>query len=87
MRDSIPAEPYSYQQAPQNGSDTLSDEMVLTRLHQTHQKEIKMGQLAQRYGTAKVKSYGARLVKDHTTADQKVTAAAKKLGISTMSAM
>ncbi|HJS44583.1 MAG TPA: DUF4142 domain-containing protein [Gemmatimonadales bacterium] len=87
MRDSIPAQPNSYKQAPQDGFETLSDEMVLTRMHQTHQKEIKMGQLAQRNGSAKVKSYGARLVKEHSAADQKVTAVAKKLGISTTSAM
>lgn len=87
MRDSILAQSNSYQQAPQDSSETLSDEIVLARMHQTHQQEIKMGQLAQRNGSAKVKSYGARLVKDHTAAEKKVTAVAKKLGFSTMSAI
>jgi putative membrane protein len=52
---------------------------VLGKLHQSNQKEIEMGKLAQKNGQSKaVKAYGKTLVKDHTMADKKVTALAKK---------
>jgi putative membrane protein len=52
---------------------------VLGKLHQSNQKEIEMGKLAQKNGQSKdVKAYGKTLVKDHTLADKKVTALAKK---------
>jgi putative membrane protein len=52
---------------------------VLGKLHQSNQKEIEMGKLAQKNGQSKdVKAYGKTLVKDHTTADKKVTSLAKK---------
>ena len=61
----------------------LSDEAVLMRIHHTNLLEIRAGKLAQRNGgTAKVKAFGARLVRDHSAADQKVMALAKKLNIS-----
>lgn len=40
-----------------------------------------MGKFAQKNGTAKVKTYGAMLVKDHTAANKQVKALAKKKGI------
>ena len=61
---------------------TLSDNMVLMKMHRTNQMEIRVGRLAQSHGSsAKVKSFGARLVRDHSASDQKVVALAKKLGI------
>jgi putative membrane protein len=52
---------------------------VLGKLHLSNQKEIEMGKQAQANGTAKeVKAYGKTLVKDHSAADKKVTALAKK---------
>ena len=52
---------------------------VLGKLHQSNQKEIEMGKMAQKNGTSKeVKDFGKTLVKDHTAADKKVTALAKK---------
>lgn len=63
-------------------STQLSDDAVLMRMHHTNMLEIRAGKLAQRNGTAKVKAFGARLVRDHTAADGKVVALAKKLGIS-----
>jgi putative membrane protein len=52
---------------------------VLGKLHQSNQKEIEMGKLAEKNGQSKeVKAYGKTLVKDHTAADKKVTALAKK---------
>jgi len=60
----------------------LNDELVLRQIHQTNLKEIQAGQLAQRNGSsAKVKEFGARLVRDHQAADKKVVALAKQFGI------
>jgi putative membrane protein len=52
---------------------------VLGKLHLSNQKEIEMGKQAQQNGQSKdVKAYGKTLVKDHTAADKKVAALAKK---------
>jgi putative membrane protein len=52
---------------------------VLGKLHQSNQKEIAAGKLAQKSGTSRqVKDYGKMLEKDHTAADKKVTALAKE---------
>jgi putative membrane protein len=52
---------------------------VLGKLHASNQKEIEMGKLAQKNGQSKdVKTFGTMLVKDHTDADKKVSALAKK---------
>ena len=52
---------------------------VLAKLHQSNQKEIAMGKLAQKNGQSKeVKNYGKTLVKDHSAADKKVLGLAKK---------
>ena len=52
---------------------------VLPKLHQSNQKEVEMGKLAQKNGQSKeTKSFGAMLVKDHSDADKKVKALAKK---------
>src|ERR1041384_3243563 len=60
----------------------LSDDIVLRQIHRANLDEIRMGQLAQRNGSsAQVKQYGARLVRHHQAADQKVVALAKQLRI------
>jgi len=52
---------------------------VLAKLHESNQKEIAMGKLAQKNGQSKdVIKFGKMLVKDHSAADKKVTALAKK---------
>ena len=52
---------------------------VLGKLHQSNQKEIEMGKVAQKHGATKeVKAFGTTLVKDHSAADKKVMALAKK---------
>jgi len=52
---------------------------VLNKLHQSDQREIEAGKIAQKNGQSKeVRDYGKMLVKDHTAADKKVTSLAKK---------
>lgn len=61
---------------------TEAEMQVMARLHHANQMEIEVGKLAA--GQAKsteVKSYAARLVKDHTRADGKVMELAKKRGV------
>jgi putative membrane protein len=70
--------------APQStGRDTLQgDNALVTKIHKINLMEIKAGQLAQRNSsTAKVKSYGQQLVRDHQAADQKITTMARSLGV------
>ena len=60
-------------------ADPPATNEVLTKLHESNQKEIAMGKLAQKNGHSKdVKSFGTMLVKDHTAADKKVVGLAKK---------
>lgn len=59
------------------GSSDAAD--TLTKIHETDQKEIDMGKLAEKNGKAKdVINFGKMLVKDHSEADKKVMALAKK---------
>ena len=52
---------------------------ALTKIHETDQKEIDLGKLAEKNGKAKdVINFGKTLVKDHSEADKKVMALAKK---------
>jgi putative membrane protein len=52
---------------------------VLNKLHDSDQKEIEAGKIAQKQGQSKeVRDYGRMLVKDHTAAEKKVTNLAKK---------
>jgi putative membrane protein len=52
---------------------------VLTKLHESNQKEIEMGRQAEKNGQSKeVKSFGRMLVSDHTAADKQVQALAKQ---------
>jgi putative membrane protein len=55
---------------------------VLGKLHESNQKEIQAGKLAQEKAQSKsVRDYGKMLVTDHTAADKKVTALAKQMKI------
>lgn len=55
---------------------------ILSRIHHDNEMEIKMGKLAQEKATTEsIKDFGKTLVTDHTAADKKVTALAKKLNI------
>jgi putative membrane protein len=52
---------------------------VLSKLHESNQKEIEMGKQAEKNGQSKeVKSFGRTLVTDHTAADKQVKALAKQ---------
>ena len=60
-------------------ADPPATSEVLGKLHHSNQKEIEMGKMAQKNGTSKeVKAFGTMLVKDHSAADKKVMALAKK---------
>jgi putative membrane protein len=55
---------------------------VLSKLHESNQKEIQAGKVAQEKGQSKgVKDFGKMLVTDHTAADKKVTTLAKQMKI------
>ncbi|MBZ4417554.1 DUF4142 domain-containing protein [Myxococcus sp. RHSTA-1-4] len=55
------------------------EKAYLEMLHHSQQMEVQLGQLAQQKGVSKgVKDYGARLVKDHQAADQKLLSYAQK---------
>jgi putative membrane protein len=63
-----------------NAADQMAD--VLNKLHHSNLKEIHMGQEARQKGQAQaVKEYGATLERDHTAADEKVAALARKKNI------
>lgn len=60
----------------------LSDEQVVMKMHRTNQMEIRVARLAQsRASSARAKSLASRLIRDHTSSDQKVVALAKQLNI------
>jgi putative membrane protein len=60
---------------------------VLGNLHQSDQKEIQAGQIAQKDGKSKaVKDYGKMLVRDHGAADDKVAALAQKENVDLVAA-
>lgn len=65
---------------------TLTDDdmKVVSHVKHVNDMEIDAGKLAQKNGTAAVKSYGATLVKDHTANNTKLAALAKKKGVSTI---
>jgi putative membrane protein len=70
-----------------SAADPPDTATVLGKLHQSDQKEIAAGKLAQTNGTSKqVKDYGKMLEKDHTAADKKVAALAKQEKIDLASA-
>jgi putative membrane protein len=60
-------------------ADSPGTAEVLAKLHATSQKEIQMAKLAQQHGKSKdVLAFAKALIKDHTAADKKVMALAKK---------
>ena len=60
-------------------ADAPSTAEVLSKLHQSDQKEIEAGKLARKNGQSKqVQDFGKMLIKDHADADKKVTALAKQ---------
>jgi putative membrane protein len=66
--------------APSASTEKLSDvdTQIVAHLHAVNQLEIELGKLAESNGTAKVKSFGQMLVKDHTASDTKLIAFAKQ---------
>jgi putative membrane protein len=62
-----------------NAADPPVTADVLSKLHESNQKEIQAGKMAEKNGQSKqVKDYGKMLVKDHGAADKKVSALAKQ---------
>ena len=60
---------------------------VLGTLHESDKKEIQAGEIAQKNGKSRaVRDYGKMLVKDHTVADEKVSALAKKENVDLVAA-
>ncbi len=56
-----------------------SSATVLAKLHQSNQKEVEMGRMAQKNGKSQeVKAFGKTLVKDHLAAEKKVAALARQ---------
>jgi putative membrane protein len=64
----------------ENEKAKLSDNdlQMLGHIRAVDNVEIELGKLAQKNGTAAVKTYGKLLVEDHTTADKDISAFAKK---------
>jgi putative membrane protein len=60
-------------------ADDAKTAEVLKKLHESDQKEIQAGKMAEKNGQSKqVQDYGKMLVKDHNDADKKVTKMAKQ---------
>jgi len=65
--------------APALAADAPATADVLGKLHESNQKEIAMGKMAEKNGKSKeVTSFGKMLVKDHSAADKKVLTLAKQ---------
>lgn len=62
------------------------DVKLIAHVKHVNDMEIDMGKLAKSNGTASVKAYGNTLIKDHTANNKKLTALAKKKGITTIPA-
>jgi len=71
----------------ENAAKLSADEVkVIVHLHHVNQMEIDLGKIAQKNGTAHVKSYGDMLEKDHKSADADLTSFAKKHGLKSIPA-
>jgi len=57
---------------------SAGDVKLVAHLHHVNQMEMDMGKLAQKSGTAAVKTYAETLVNDHQTNDKDLTAFAKQ---------
>lgn len=65
------------QVSPASATATTAD--MLAKLHAVNQRETEAGKLAQEKGTsAEMKAYGKMLVVDHTEAERKVAALARR---------
>lgn len=62
------------------------DTKIIAHLHHVNQAEIDMGKLAQKSGTAAIKTYAQTLVSDHTSGDKDLTAFGKKHGVAAIPA-
>ena len=61
----------------------MTDARLAALLHHVNQEEINAGKLAAKQGTSEdIKTFGQKLVTDHTKADKDLTSAAKKAGMS-----
>jgi putative membrane protein len=60
---------------------TKADDPFLNKASQANLAEIQAGKLAVSKGNSKVKSLGTQMVQDHTTAENELTALAKKQGL------
>ena len=68
--------------AMDHGSKQLTDSQVLMKLHHINKEEIEVGQIAQQQGASTAATdYGSTLVRDHTKADQDVTALASRMSV------
>ena len=62
------------------------DAAIVAHLHHVNQMEIDLGKVAQKSGTAGVKTYGQTLVTDHQSADKDLTAFAHSHKLATIPA-
>jgi putative membrane protein len=61
----------------------MTDARLAALLHHVNKEEIDAGKLAEKQGKSEeIKTFGQKLVTDHTKADKDLTAAAKKAGVS-----
>lgn len=67
---------------PAPAASPPSPAMLLPKMHQLDQMEMKLGQLAEQKGTTgEVRRYGKLLFRDHRMADHLVTQAAQRRGV------
>jgi len=68
--------------APASIHLSQSESEVIDKLHAANKLEIEAGKLAKKNaGSAQVKQFGAKLVSDHTKADQELSTLAKRNGV------
>jgi putative membrane protein len=58
-----------------------ADTSAISELHHANQSEVDLGKYALAHGTKTIKDYATMIVKDHSTNDTKLTALAKKAGM------
>ena len=67
--------------APPEVSSKRTNAAILERIHLANLKEIEAGKIAEaKASSPEVREYADQLIKDHTSADQMVTATAQKIG-------
>ncbi len=72
--------------SPEQGG--LSSSVVLNKLHAINQHEIEGGRMAQAQAvTQEVRSFGERMVQDHSEADAEVTRLAEELKVNVVNPM